>query len=157
MKKLLVLTILLVPALTFGQLKKKEKKSVNKYAVEMCGCINDVINTLDPKAIEFIKLMSTEGDAAAEEAIMEYITTATEEESTALISSFDEMSTEEFQNKIEDCDSKTGLSSEIGASIDAGSGDGYDYFIEYLGEEESCKLMKFLLELGMEAAEETAE
>ncbi len=153
MKKILILTILMVPALSFGQLKKKERKTVDKYANEMCGCINEVINTLNPKAVEFIVLMSTEGEAAAEEAIIEYITNATEEESAALLASFDEMGAEEFQNNIEDCDFKGGLSSEIGESIDNTSGDGYDYFMQYISKEDSCKLMKYLLELGMEIEE----
>jgi len=154
MKKILILTILLVPALSFGQLKKKDKKAVDKYAEQMCGCVNEVINGLNPKAVEFIVLMSTEGEAAAEEAIIAYITSATEEETAALLASFDEMGTEEFQNNIEDCDFKGGLSSEVGASIDSGSGDGYDYFFTYLEKEDSCKLMKYLLELGMAAEEE---
>ena len=154
MKKILILTILLVPALSFGQIKKKEQKAIAKYTDQMCGCVNDLINTLNPKAVEFIVLMSTEGEQAAEDAIVEYITNATEEESAALLASFDKMSTEEFQNNIEDCVFKEGLSPETGASIDNGSGEGYDYFYEYLGKEDSCKLMKYLLELGLEASTE---
>jgi len=117
MKNLLLLAILLVPMLSFGQLKKKDKKAVEQYADHMCGCVNEVLNTLDPKTIEFIVIIGKEGDAAGEAAIKEYMATATEGEVNSVIESFNKMSSNEFQKSIEECDTRPNLNDEIAGSI----------------------------------------
>ena len=158
MKNLLVLAILLVPMLSFGQLKKKDKKAVEQYADQMCGCVNDLMATLNPQAVEFIMLIGTEGDEAGEAAIIEYVGSASEEDVKVLLESFNVMGSDEFQGKIEKCDLKTDMSDEVSGSIDAAMGDGYDYFYKYLGKDDGCSLFKILLDAGTDVEEaESAE
>ena len=157
MKKIVLLTILMVPFFAFAQLSKKDKKAINKYADNMCSCMNEVMQALGPKANEFIMVMATEGEEAFEEQFLEFYKSASEEEAAAVIASFDRMSSEEFQNKTEACDDKGKLAPGLSAEIDTNIGDAYDYFNQYISEEEACTLLNYLLILGRSSEIEEAE
>ena len=154
MKKYFFLLIFLVPAISFGQLQKNDKITIENYANEMCVCVDELINTLGTKTIEFIKIMTYEGMEALEKSLAEYYKTVTEEEFNKQISFFDEMSSEAFQDKIEACDNKKGLSEEAIKSIDEYNGESSDYFLGYLKYNVSCEMMDMLLQLGREDADE---
>jgi hypothetical protein len=157
MKNLLLLVVFLVPMLSFGQLKRKDKKAIEIYAHEMCGCMNELFNTLDPKTLEFIVIMAEQGEKAGEDAIQEFLSNATEAEVATLVESFNRLSTPEFQAEIEECDSKNGLSDELAGSIDSSIGDGYNYFYNYLNKDDSCALLKFFLDAATEDENDVEE
>ena len=59
----------------------------------------------------------------------------------------------DFLARIEECDGSDSLSDEIKEQIDNGEGDAHAYLMEHLGEEEACKVMKSLYDLGNVASE----
>jgi len=148
MKKYLKIIFIFLPFLSFAQLTSEEKSIIENYANNICPCINNTINTLDPKVVEFVNLMADEGEEKTMIQIQEYISTHSEEESKKLIAGFDKMSSPEFGEKIEKCDNKENLTSEMSNSIDNVEGIYADYFYKLLKTNSVCKLTNYLMELG---------
>jgi len=148
MKKHLIILLVFLPFLSFAQLTSEEKSLIGNHANNICSCINKAINTLDPKVVEFVNLMADEGEEKAMIQIEKYISTHSEEESKVLLAGFDEMSLPEFGKKIEKCDIKENLTSEMSSSIDNVEGKYADYFYNLLKTNFACKLTNYLMELG---------
>jgi hypothetical protein len=147
------LTLLLIPFLSFGQVSKKEKKSIDKYALSMCECVNDLMSELHPKTIEVVMLMAEKGQEDAMKDVEAMLTEMTPEEMQEFLASFTTMESEEFLQKIEDCDGSDSLDPEMKEQIDNAEGDAHAYLMEVLGREEACKVMKSLYDLGAGASE----
>ena len=97
-----ILTLLLIPFLSFGQLKKKDKKSIDKSAVAMCECVNDLMGELHPKTIEVVLLMAEKGEEDAMKDVEAMLTEMTPEEMQEFLASFTTMESEEFLTRIEE-------------------------------------------------------
>jgi len=147
MKKVLLI-ILLLPLFSFAQLSTQEKITIENYGFEFCNCINKVINTLDPKAVEFIYIMAEKSQDEAIKKIEEYINSVSEEKSKKLYSSFDEMNSQEFQEKIGKCAVREGMSDELANAINNGKGPSNDYLIDYLKSNNNCLMTNYLMTLG---------
>jgi hypothetical protein len=147
------LTLLLIPFLSFGQLKKKDKKSIDKYAVAMCECVNDLMGELHPKTIEVVLLMAEKGEEDAMKDVEAMLTEMTPEEMQEFLASFTTMESEEFLTRIEECDGSDSLDEKLKEQIDSAEGDAHAYLMETLAREEFCKVMKSLYDLGNQAQE----
>ncbi len=147
------LTLLLIPFLSFSQISKKEKKSIDKYALEMCECASELMGELHPKTIEVILLMAEKGQEEAMKDVEAMLTEMTPEEMQEFLASFTMMEDPDFLARIEECDGSDSLSDEIKEQIDNAEGDAHAYLMEHLGEEEACKVMKSLYDLGNAASE----
>ena len=153
MKKYLKIIFLFLPLISFAQLTSEEQVLIENYVNKFCPCINNVINTLDPKVVEFVNLMADEGEKKAMIQIQEYVSTHSEEEAKKLITGFDKMSSPEFGKKIEKCDNKEGMSSEMTLSIDNSKGEYSEYFYNYLTTTIECKMTNYIMLLGNQVAE----
>lgn len=153
MKKYLIIIFTFLPILSFAQLTNEEKSTIDNYAVNICDCINEVIETLGVKTNEILTVFANEGEDIALKQIEEYLTTASEEDTKKLLASFDQMSKPEFGNKIEQCDNKDGMPSEIIFSIDNEKGKYSDYFYNYLTNTLECKITNYLMVLGNQVEE----
>ena len=149
----LIFFFLVIPFLSFGQISKKDKKSIDKYALEMCGCVNDLMAELHPKTIEVVMLMAEKGQEDAMKDVEAMLTEMTPEEMQEFLASFTTMEDPEFLARIEECDGSDSLDEELKDQIDSAEGDAHAYLMEYLGEEETCEVMKALYDLGNAAQE----
>jgi hypothetical protein len=148
-----ILTLVLIPFLSFGQVSKKEKKSIDKYALAMCECVNDLMGELHPKTIEVVLLMAEKGQEEAMKDVEAMLTEMSPEEMQEFLASFTTMEDPEFLARIEECDGSDSLDEKVKEQIDNAEGDAHAYLMEYLGEEETCKVMKSLYDLGNAAQE----
>ena len=85
------LTLLLVPFFSFGQLSKKDKKNIDKYALEMCECVNELMAELHPKTIEVVLLMAEKGQEEAMKDVEAMLTEMSPEEMQEFLASFSTM------------------------------------------------------------------
>lgn len=148
MKRSIILAMLLVPMISFGQLKGKEKKSIKKYTESVCSCVTELFNELPKECAEITFTMVEEGEEAAMQKLQQQMAGMSEEELTVILQGFEKMSSPEFGAKIEACDDKSVLNVELADGIDNASGSAYDYFISQLESIEGCKLMNALYTLG---------
>ncbi|MFK5981552.1 MAG: hypothetical protein QM499_01460 [Flavobacteriaceae bacterium] len=153
MKINLILIFVFLPLISFAQLTTEEKSTIDNYAANICKCINGVFETLGPKTYEMMIIMANEGEEVAIKQIEEYIIAASEEDANKLLESFNSMGSIEFQNKIEKCDNKEGMSSEMLFSIDNEKGEYSDYFYNYLANTIECNLSNYLMLLGTQVEE----
>jgi len=152
MKKYLFLLFIIVPFLSFGQLQKNDKIAIENYAEELCPCVDNLINSLGSKTVEFIRIMTLEGMDALEKALAEYYEAVSEEEFNKQVAAFDEMNSKEFQEKIKACDNKSGMSEEVIKSIDDNTGESSDYFLGYLKYHVNCEVTNLLLKVARDSA-----
>lgn len=147
------LTLFLIPFLSFGQVSKKEKKSIDKYALEMCECVNDLMGELHPKTIEVVLLMAEKGQEDAMKDVEAMLAEMSPEEMQEFLASFTKMEDPEFLAEIEECDGSESLDPKLKEQIDNSEGEAHAYLMEYLGQEEACKVMKSLYDLGNASSE----
>ena len=106
------------------------------------------INSLDPKAVEYMTILFEEGDEKANDFLTNYITSASEEEANRVNASFTAMSADSFGLKIEECDDKGKVNVKIARDIDNQVGEPYEYFLQMLDEAKSCFWLKNFYLLG---------
>ena len=147
MKKVLLI-ILLFPLFSFAQLSTQEKITIENFGFEICKCMNNVINSLDPKATEFIYIMAEKGQDVALKQIEEYTSSVSEEKSKKLYSSFDEMNSQKFQEKVMNCFDEEGMSNELVNVFSNGESSSKDYLMEYLKSNNNCLITNYLMALG---------
>ena len=157
MKKYFFLLILFLPVLSFGQLQKNEKIAIENYSEELCTCVDELMNTLGSKTIDFIRVMTLEGMEALEKSLAEYYQTVTEEEFNKQIAFFDVMNSKAFQDKIETCDNKSGMSKEVVKSIDDNNGESSEYFLGYLKYHVNCEVTDLLLKVARDSTDGGSE
>ena len=148
MNRIILLLFLVAPGLTFAQLSKKDKKEIKTYTTDVCECVSDLINSLDPKAVEYMTILFEEGDEKANDFLTNYITSASEEEANRVNASFTAMSADSFGLKIEECDDKGKVNVKIARDIDNQVGEPYEYFLQMLDEGKSCFWLKNFYLLG---------
>lgn len=146
--KIILLLLVFVPYLSIGQTSKKDKKKIDKYSATICDCVNENMVSLHPKALKVIQLISEKGQEEAMKEVELMIGEMELEEMNEFLSSFNTMESEEFQQKIEQCDDPALLTSEVKEQIDNAEGDAYDYFMKVLSQEDTCKVLKLLHDLG---------
>lgn len=146
--KTTLITLLLLPFLSFGQVSEEDQISIDDYAISMCGCINDLINDLHPKTMGVIILMAEEGEEVAMIEVEEMLTEMSQEEMEFFLESFSKMESEAFLAKVENCDEASGLNDGLEDQINSDDGDVFNYFMEVLNREETCKIVKVLYDLG---------
>jgi len=147
MKKVLLI-ILLFPLFSFAQLSTQEKITIENFGFEICSCMNNVINSLDPKATEFIYIMAEKGQDVALKQIEEYTSSVSEEKSKKLYLSFDEMNSQKFQEKVMNCFDEEGMSNELVNVFSNGESSSKDYLMEYLKSNNNCLITNYLMALG---------
>lgn len=145
------LTLLLIPFLSFGQLSKKDKKNIDKYALEMCECVNELMAELHPKTVEVVVLMAEKGQEGAMKDVEAMLTEMSPEEMQEFLTSFTKMEDPDFLARIEGCDGSENLSPGIKDEIDNAEGNAHSYLMSTLGEQEECKVMKSLYDLGQQS------
>lgn len=145
--KALIAAFLLIPVLSFGQLSKKEKKSIGKYADNMCECVNDLMGQLEPKVLDVIVLMAEKGEDKAMEEVTEMMNKMTPTELERFLDSFKMLEDPTFIESIDNCEDMSSLDERLKAEMNAGEGDGYDYFMEYIGKEDACQLINNVYKL----------
>ncbi len=153
-----LLTLLLIPILSFGQvevneLSKKDKKSIDKYATSMCDCVNEQMATLHPKVIEVVLLMGEKGQEEAMKDVEGMLAEMDPAEMQEFLEAFTIMESDEFMQEIENCDGSDRLSAETKEQIDNAEGEAHDYLMRVLSQEEACEVMKALYDLGASSAE----
>lgn len=150
MKKSFLIILLLIPFVSFSQLPKKERKAIDNYADSTCQCLNELINTLDGKMVEYLNVFSEEGEVTAQAFLANYLENASEEDTNSLLESANLMQTESFGLKIEACDDGSNLSSKTSEEIENEKGSSYDYYLKVLSTNSNCKLTKMFIEMGNE-------
>lgn len=151
--KIALLTLLLIPFLSFSQVSKKEKKSIDKYATSMCDCVNEVLNTLHPKVNDVIALIAEKGQDEAMKDVQTMTEEMDSEELQEFLESFTIMESDEFSQKLDDCDRTAILISELGDEINIEEGDANDYLMEVIVHKEACRMVKLLYDLGSSSDE----
>lgn len=152
--KSLLFTLLFIPILSFGQedvsneLTKKEKKSIDVYAIEVCDCMNSIMSELHPNTFDVVLLMAKEGEEAATEKIKEIIGALDSDEQQVLLASLEKVNTPEFLESLDECDQNYGLNEELKDKIDEMEGEAYDYLIDIFNDSENCTLVKSLIEIS---------
>lgn len=148
MKKYFLFLFFIIPFFAFTQLNEQEKQLIDNYAVNLCDCVNDLINTLDPVMIDYIKVLAGKGEIEAQEFLTDYLSSANEEETNLLLTSANKMESEEFISKIENCDSENSLSEIMVLEINNEKGISYDYFLQSMSDFNICNLTKMFYYLG---------
>ena len=152
MKSTFLLAIIIaVPMLTLAQFAKKDQKAVKKYTKNICNCTKELVNTLDPTALQYLRVYFDEGEEKASEFLNNFVDNSSSAEVDVVKASFAEMSGDDFLEKIEACDDKEGMDKTFASSIDNMSGEAYDYFLSLIAEESSCYWFKNLYESGQKA------
>lgn len=153
--KILILTLLFIPFLSFAQedvstqLSKKDRESIDRYALDMCDCINNVMMELHPKTIDIILSLAENGQEGMVEKIQEFAEEMDSEERLFFLSSLEKMNSPEFLSKTEECDhSSTLLDEKLKADIDSAEGAAHEYLMTLVMSEEACKLVKSLIQIG---------
>ena len=146
--KTALLILLLVPFFSLGQLSNKDKKSIDQYAVSMCGCVNDLFEALHPKTIDVILMMAENGQEEAMSTVETWLDEMGADEKNEFLASFQAMESEEFTQQILACDESDRLDPTIKEQVDNARGDAHMYLLEVLGRSEGCKVMKSLYDLG---------
>lgn len=144
---LLIAIILVVPMFMMAQFTKEDQKAVKKYTKKMCTCTKELINTLDPTVIKYLRLYFDEGEAKAIEFLTNY-TNNSQTEIAAVEASFKVMGEDNFMKKLSDCDNKEGLDKMVAWEIDNMSGEAYNYFLKLLEEENGCYWFKNFYKTG---------
>ena len=148
MMKTALLILLLIPFISLGQLSKKDKKNIDKYALSMCGCLYDLFETLHPKTDDVIFMIAQNGQEEAMLTVETWLEEMDSDEMNEFLSSFQAMESPEFLQKIEECDDSDGLDPNIKEQVDNARGDAHIYLLKALGREDGCELMKALYDLG---------
>lgn len=145
--KNLWLVLLFIPFLSFGQLSKKERKSIDKYAVEMCECVNELMGSLHPMTIQVVTMLA-EDEEAGLDALRVMITEMSTQEQSKFLDSFTKMEDPSFLRQVEACDKSADLAAELKNQIDNAKGDAHQYLMEVLSDKGECKTMKALYDMG---------
>ncbi|SHH46139.1 hypothetical protein [Winogradskyella jejuensis] len=147
MKKLLAL-LLIVPFLSFGQVSEDEKKDIETYALKMCGCFNNILNELHPKAIKAINILATEGQQKMEQYITKVLQEESDAEQQAFMKSFQVMQEPAFGARIENCDTSSIQDKALKRRFDNPKTEAHKYLMNYLSSEDSCKVLKVFYDMG---------
>lgn len=148
MKKLFIVAIALIPSLSFGQLTNDDKKDIENFAVDMCECLNDMFDELDPVVIDFLEATANEGEEAANQVLMTAIAESTEEEQASLMASFQKMQDPEFLGRIEKCVVSGDISEELKAELDKENSEASKYAFEVFKNNKECRVAKLFYEVG---------
>ncbi|GAB5417215.1 MAG: hypothetical protein Crog4KO_20810 [Crocinitomicaceae bacterium] len=152
--KTTLITLLLLPFLSFGQVSEEDKNSIDSYTLSLCECMNDLMETMHPLMLDLIILSAEMGE---EEAFMDMeskMAEMSEEEVEEFIQSAERMSSEEFEDQIDACDEAFELAEELDEKINSEAGAAFDYLLEVLDREGTCEIMNALYILGDAEEEE---
>jgi hypothetical protein len=145
--KIFLLALFLVPALSFSQVSKSDKKSIDNYANTMCECVSDYITSLHPRTTEVLIIMAEKGEDVAISELEKMLEEMEPEEVEEFLGAFAAMESEEFQQNMNVCNQTELLNEGIEAQLDNELGAGYDYFMSLLNEDQ-CEVMKALYDIG---------
>ena len=150
MKNTLLLAVLIVlPMFMVAQFTRQDQKAVKKYTTNLCTCTEDLVNTLNPTALQYLRIFFDDGEEKANEFLNDFVSNSTSAEVKAVNASFTDMGGESFGEKIEDCYNKDNLDKQVASDIDNMKGEAYAYFLKLIEEEETCYWLKNFYEAGI--------
>ncbi|WP_299114304.1 hypothetical protein [uncultured Winogradskyella sp.] len=147
MKNLLIV-LLVIPFLSFGQVSENEKNEIETYAQKMCDCFNNTLKDLHPKAIEAINILATDGQQKMEQYITKEMQEASDVDKQAIMGSFQKMQEPSFGAKIENCDTSSIQNKALKIRLDNPKTESHKYLMTYLSSEDSCKVLKVFYDMG---------
>lgn len=143
-----LLLLLLIPFLSFGQVSEEDKKAIDVYALDVCGCVSDLIQELHPKTVEAIFYMVENGQEKLPAYLEKVLLDMSDEDKQAFMGSFQKMQDPEFGAKIEKCDNTATLGKTLKKEIDDTKTESHKYLMSFLSKEDSCKLLKVFYDIG---------
>ncbi|WP_460188982.1 hypothetical protein [Urechidicola sp. KH5] len=149
MKKTLLVILLVLPIIASAQIKKKEKKKIDAYLENACDCLNTGFETIHPFMLEFINIMADKGGKVATNKFIEYFQTINEQEQNKILKDAEKMENGEYGDAIDICFKDDKIDIKIMNSIDTLKGSYFNYFMESLANNDSCKLLESMMKIAL--------